>query len=313
MRMRRYKLEFREAVYHVCSRVVDRQFKFDDQTKNDFQKILWKVATFSGVELITYVLMTDHFHVLVRVHPKWTEVGQEEVLRRVGVLYGGLKKQWLKNKLAYFVEAKDNTAAEALLDSYRSRMNDISEFMKTLKLRMTINFNIKHNREGTLWEGRFHSVLLEDSIESKLLRFVAAYIDLNPVRAGMVGDSGSYRWCGYANACGSSCWAEQGGQGIASLYAKMPEESLDCYGRFLRARAAKKGLVKASRKTEGSRMLTDVHVRNDALVRSRLIGSRAFIENVAGKRPAGGVTSFESGDCGPLLVVGRFKKRSKLA
>lgn len=309
MRMRRYKLEFMEAVYHVFSRVVDRQFKFDDAVKKDFEKLLWRVATFSGVEIITYALMTNHFHVLVRVHPRWTVVKEEDVLERVGSLYGALKKQWLKNKLAHLREAGDEVAVEALLDSYRVRMNDISEFMKTLKLRMTIGFNKAHEREGTLWEGRFHSVLLEDAAGSRLLRFAAAYIDLNPVRAGIVSQPGAYRWCGYANAKGGSCWAEKGKNGIATLYANMPKKALEHYGAFLRVQAAKKVTVHAGKQAPGPRSLEDLHVKNETFTRSRAIGGRAFIASVAGDRPPGGVTSFPSGGSDPLLAVGRLTRR----
>ncbi len=40
--------------------------------------------------------------------------------------------------------------------------------------------------------------------EGEALRTIAAYIDLNPVRAGLVNDPKDYRWCGYAEALGGS-------------------------------------------------------------------------------------------------------------
>ena len=61
-------------------------------------------------------------------------------------------------------------------------------------------YNKKHGRRGTLWEERFGSVLIEDSEDA--LRTMAAYIDLNPVRAGIVDDPKDYRWCGYTEAMG---------------------------------------------------------------------------------------------------------------
>jgi hypothetical protein len=51
---------------------------------------------------------------------------------------------------------------------------------------------------GTLWEGRFKSVLVEGT--GQTLSTMAAYIDLNPVRAGIVKDPADYRWSGYAEA-----------------------------------------------------------------------------------------------------------------
>ena len=239
MRLKRYTRELAEAVYHIFSRVVDRQFKFDDEVKEEFLTLLWQVATFSGVELITYALMTDHFHILVRVHPIWTVVSEEEVLSRIKTLYGAPEMQRVKNKLEHFREKGDDDAAEALLDTFRARMNNVSEFMKTLKLRMTIGYNKKHNREGTLWGGRFNSILLEDDPESRLLQFVAAYIDLNPVRAGIVRNPRSYRWCGFANAKGGGCWTEKGENGLASIYGRTTGKALDRYDAFLQGRMAK--------------------------------------------------------------------------
>ena len=313
MRLKRYTRELAEAVYHIFSRVVDRQFKFDDEVKEEFLTLLWQVATFSGVELITYALMTDHFHILVRVHPIWTVVSEEEVLSRIKTLYGAPEMQRVKNKLEHLREKGDDDAAEALLDTFRARMNNVSEFMKTLKLRMTIGYNKKHNREGTLWGGRFNSILLEDDPESRLLQFVAAYIDLNPVRAGIVGNPRSYRWCGFANAKGGGCWAEEGEKGLGTIYGRMPGKALDLYDAFLRGRMAKKGLGKGRKDASGPRPLTDILIRNETYIRSRAIGSRAFIFSIAGERPPGGVTEFPGGANGPLLAVGRLVRATSRA
>lgn len=73
--------------------------------------------------------------------------------------------------------------------------------MKELKERFSRWFNKRHGRRGTLWQDRYRSVLVEDG---EALRTMAAYIDLNPVRAGLVDDPKDYRWCGYAEALGGS-------------------------------------------------------------------------------------------------------------
>ena len=78
-------------------------------------------------------------------------------------------------------------------------MHDLSEFMKGVMQRFTQWFNGKQKRSGTLWERRFKSVVVEDGLAA---RTMAAYIDLNPVRAGMVDDPAEYRWSGYGEACG---------------------------------------------------------------------------------------------------------------
>jgi putative transposase len=90
------------------------------------------------------------------------------------------------------------TAAEALREQWFGRMWDVSQFMKVLKQRFSQWFNGRHARRGTLWEERFRSVLVEG--RGHALRTMAAYIDLNPVRAGICEDPKDYRWCGYGEA-----------------------------------------------------------------------------------------------------------------
>jgi hypothetical protein len=78
-------------------------------------------------------------------------------------------------------------------------MHNLSLFMKGLIQRFTRWFNRKHERTGTLWEDRFKSVIVESGDAA---RTIAAYIDLNPVRAGMVSDPAEYRWSSYGEAVG---------------------------------------------------------------------------------------------------------------
>ena len=70
------------------------------------------------------------------------------------------------------------------------RMYDLSEFMKGVQQRFTRWFNRVHERTGTLWEQRFKSVIVEGGTAARVM---AAYIDLNPVRAGMVADPADSR------------------------------------------------------------------------------------------------------------------------
>ena len=78
-------------------------------------------------------------------------------------------------------------------------MHDLGQFMKGLLQRFTQWFNARHKRTGTLWEQRFKSVIVESGTAA---RTMAAYIDLNPVRAGMVEDPAEYRWSSYGEAVG---------------------------------------------------------------------------------------------------------------
>jgi hypothetical protein len=100
-------------------------------------------------------------------------------------------------------KVRDGLAHESLVarihGRFTYRMHDLSEFMKTLMQRFTQWFNRTHERSGNLWEDVFKSVIVEDGAAA---RTVAAYIDLNPVRAGMVKDPADYRWSSYGEAIG---------------------------------------------------------------------------------------------------------------
>jgi hypothetical protein len=86
-------------------------------------------------------------------------------------------------------------------ERFTYRMHDLSEFMKTLLQRFTRWHNKRTQRCGNLWEETFKSVVVEDGLASKTM---AAYIDLNPVRAGMVEDPAEYRWSSYGEAMGAT-------------------------------------------------------------------------------------------------------------
>ena len=73
-------------------------------------------------------------------------------------------------------------------------MFDLSEFVKDVKQRFSQSYNRRHGRKGALWEERFKSVLLEGNVGT--LSTVSAYIDLNPMRAGIVDDPKDYRFSG---------------------------------------------------------------------------------------------------------------------
>lgn len=78
----------------------------------------------------------------------------------------------------------------------------LGSLMKALGQRYVQYFNRTYRRSGTLWEGRFRSSLIQ---EDGYLLSCMRYIDMNPVRADMVGHPGEYRWSSYrANTQGEA-------------------------------------------------------------------------------------------------------------
>jgi putative transposase len=184
---------------------------------------------FTGCRVLSYCLMSNHFHILLEVPPMPKEgISDEILLERLGVFYGEAQVAEIAKELAGVVVprvrgefemapvdefgvplteaeeiemAKREAARRAtdVRERYTRRMHDLSGFMKSLLERFTKWFNRKHSRSGTLWEDRFKSVIVECGVAA---RTMAAYIDLNPVRAGMVSDPAEYRWSSYGEAVG---------------------------------------------------------------------------------------------------------------
>jgi putative transposase len=75
----------------------------------------------------------------------------------------------------------------------------IPQMMQAVGRRYVRNFNLRHQRSGTLWEGRYRSTLIQTE---RYLMACMAYIDLNPVRAGLVADSADYPWSSHQHYIG---------------------------------------------------------------------------------------------------------------
>ncbi|MBC2601313.1 transposase [Puniceicoccus vermicola] len=208
MRRKRMRLDGQTAYYHVMSRTVNGEALFGDREREVLRKMIWQVADFSGIRVVTYAVMKNHFHILVEV-PAEVSISDEELVRRYRRLYpkptpwNPMPAEVLEGHL------RDNSLEGMdLRKSLLRRMGDVSWMMKTLKQRFAMWFNRSRDRFGPLWCERFKSVLVEG--DRWALRTVAAYIDLNAVRAGLVSDPKDYRFCGYAEALGGSRMARAG-------------------------------------------------------------------------------------------------------
>ena len=203
------------AYYHCISRVVDRRFVLDDDEKAYFLKLMRFYEQFCKVRVLAYCLMSNHFHLLVEV-PKRPDVLPSEawLIEHVRRCYGDTTAFNLEVNLDQTRKQAGEEAAQKLLAGWFARLWDVSAFMKILKQRFTQWFNRNSKRCGTLWEDRFRSVLVESGAA---LGTMAAYIDLNPVRAGMVKDPAHYIWCSYGAAMGGDRAARQGLNAVVSI------------------------------------------------------------------------------------------------
>jgi REP element-mobilizing transposase RayT len=176
--------EGKPAIYHCISRVVDRRFVFGDGEREAFRMFLRMQENFTGCRVLSYCVMSNHFHVLLEVPPvPEGGISEELLLKRLGAFYSEAFVDGVAKELESARKEGDEAMVAEIHARYTYRMHDLSEFMKTLLQRFTRWFNREHNRRGTLWEERYKSVIVESGVAA---RTMAAYIDLNPVRAGMV-------------------------------------------------------------------------------------------------------------------------------
>ena len=186
--------------YHCISRVVDRHFVFQERERELFRTYLAQCAAQCGVRVLTWCILSNHFHLLIEVPERPLHAPPlEDLIQRLEHLSGrGPGIVPLRQRVEQLTAAQDFLTLEKMRNRLWAQMYDLSQFMKLLKQRFSQWFNRIHNRRGTLWEGRFSSVWIEPN--GPALAAAAASIDLNPVRVGVVEDPKDYRWCGHAEA-----------------------------------------------------------------------------------------------------------------
>jgi putative transposase len=195
------------VIYHCISRVVDRRFAFGQDEKEKLRTFMRMYENFSGNRVLSYCFMCNHIHLLVEITPRPAGgLTDEELLGRL---------KWIQTEAQVALVAKELAEARQVVAQGRAkegeayvrkiherftwRMHDLSQFMQGFLQRYTQWHNGKTKRKGHLWEDRFKSVIVEDGVAAKTM---AAYIDLNPVRAGMVKNPEEYRWSSYGEAIG---------------------------------------------------------------------------------------------------------------
>ncbi len=198
------------GVYHVVSRFVDRRRVFGDEEREVFRAMMWAFAAFHQVEILTFCLMGNHFHLLIRVpqRPDGFDVPLENMMAMMDRAVGPERMKVLRSQFRVWERCGGESGIEEWRQRMLGRMFSLSEFMKALKQRFSQWYNRRKGRTGVLWEARYKSVIVED--EERALRTMATYIDLNPVRARIADDPGDYRWSGYAEAMSGKTEALEG-------------------------------------------------------------------------------------------------------
>lgn len=312
-------------MYHCMTRAVNGERLFHDREKEILRKIIWQVADFSGVEVLTYCVLSNHFHVLIRVMGNQV-VSDAELMRRFRVLCP--KPTKYQTESAKVMESQlcaGGVEADAIRRKLLARMSDVSEFMKTVKQRFSVWYNRSHQRYGTLWAERFKSVLVEG--KGNPLQTMAAYIDLNPVRAGLVADPKDYRFCGYAEAVAGVPEAKRGmihvwsDHGVKRVDSALRAHRMLIFGKH----ASGTGLSKMTRE-RALKILDheDGHLPKTVILRCRvryftdgaILGSADFVRGFTGawqrergRKYAPKVSGMRGSNWGDLAVIQGLRRR----
>ena len=171
--------------YHCISRCVRRAFLCGqgfEHRKAWIEARLELLATQFSVSVCGFAILDNHLHVLCRLDPGvaagWSD---EEVVRRWIAVY---RPACLKVDDPATLQAWiDRQCQDAVLVArYRERLQDLGWFMKALKEPLARLANKEDNCKGTFWEARYKSIGI---LDEQALLATCAYIDLNPVAAGI--------------------------------------------------------------------------------------------------------------------------------
>jgi REP element-mobilizing transposase RayT len=162
------------SVYHVISRTALPGFPLEVAEKNYLLAQIQTLSRFYFVDILGFCIMSNHFHLVVRMHPA-DHLSDEAMRERL--------EKW-------FPEGRQIT--DKCIEDFRARWSSLAKFIKDIKQGFTRYYNKKHGRKGYFWGDRFKSLIVQDG---RSLVNLLAYVDLNPVRAGIVKRPEAYRWC----------------------------------------------------------------------------------------------------------------------
>jgi len=183
--------------YHLYNRVAGPkgELPFDDVAKEHMFKLIGELGDYFLIETIAATVMGNHFHLVV--HAPGEKPSLAEAAQRHNAYYLDEDSELLSNGRVPLDPRINPDECEKVA----GHMVDVSEFMRMLQQRFSTWFNRTHDRWGGLWAGRFKDTILEGSREA--LWNGVRYLELNPVRAGMVDDPADYRFCSWGRYSGS--------------------------------------------------------------------------------------------------------------
>jgi putative transposase len=169
---RRARFQEPGAWHHVHAKVARRAREFplaEAACKRELVRLLQHYSRIYCCEVAAYCVMGNHWHGVVRFElPRTME--STELFERAMAMYPNSRKQL-------------QAWTDAQWERFHDRLFSLSEFMRNVQSSFARWYNQTYDREGRFWADRFKNTVLAD--EDALLDCML-YVDLNPVRAGLV-------------------------------------------------------------------------------------------------------------------------------
>ncbi|WP_045214274.1 transposase, partial [Desulfonatronovibrio magnus] len=183
-RIARFIRDNQPSVYHIVSRTALQGLPIKDKDNDFLLGLIKKLSQLYFVDVLGFALMGNHFHLVIRMYPE-SDPTDDEIKERLQKYYGD-----------------ELNVTGVLVSDYRKRLTNLGAYVKDIKQGFTRYFNKKYNRRGFFWGDRFKSMIVQDGLS---LVNLLAYVDLNPIRAGIVKKPEHYRWCslGYHTQTGN--------------------------------------------------------------------------------------------------------------
>ena len=177
--------------YHITSRCVRRAFLcgVDHYSGQSYEhRRQWVVdrirllSSLFAIDVCAYAVMSNHYHLVLKVSPgQLDDLTEDEILDRWCALFKG--PLLIQNyRSGEDLKPFERAAVSDIVNVWRARLSSISWFMRCLNQPIARQANLEDKCTGKFWESRFNSQALKS--EEALLSCMA-YVDLNPVRAGM--------------------------------------------------------------------------------------------------------------------------------
>ena len=177
--------------YHITSRCVRRAYLcgIDHYSGQSYEhRRQWVVdrirllSSLFAIDVCAYAVMSNHYHLVLKLCPsQLDELCDDEIIKRWCALFKGpqLVQRYRKGEA---LQPHERETVNDIVNVWRTKLASISWFMRCLNQPIARQANLEDGCTGKFWESRFVSQALKS--EEALLSCMA-YVDLNPVRAGI--------------------------------------------------------------------------------------------------------------------------------